>query len=161
MGNERDYDLALLCVNCHKWIEKQKKNATHPLSRYEQKDLLNQRKSGYIPITKKDIADKFCMDYEDRDYCRNGDLDLCKLDVIKEVFKEFCISNGYNHEARPPCEKIRTYFRNKRYEIILKFIDNGAPQYIVRQRTKFSDAMISKVYKDPAKAEKIINRMED
>ena len=52
---------------------------------------------------------------------------------------------------------VQAYFRNKRYGIILDYIEHGYPMSETVKRVRFSYNMIRKVYEDPIKAKLIMN----
>lgn len=138
---ERLPDLITLCANCHQRVEKMKR---HP------------GQDSYIEVNIL-IARQFCEDFAERDYSRMGDLDLCNRDVVLDWFLPYLKSHsGYLEWDYIRLSNIQEYFRNRRYEVILKYMENDAPPYIVKQQTKFNPAMIDKVYHKPEQAKRLL-----
>lgn len=138
--HEHPGDLITVCKNCHRRIEEKKSKPS----------------GDSFGIVNNEIARQFCKDYENRDYSHMGDLDLCKREVIYENFLPYLKAHGGGQEYINGHNIIQAYFRNRRYEIILRFFENGAPASIVKHQTKFSSSMIDKVYKDPEQAKRQI-----
>lgn len=131
--NEQMTDLITVCANCHQKIESQK---PYP-------------GSTSVGIVNKMIALQFCEEYKQRDYSALGDLDLCKLEVIKQHYFPYFKEHGGNLDMISGSAIIQHYFRNRRYEVILRYKENGAEPYIVLQQTKFSSQMVYKAYNKP------------
>ena len=85
---------------------------------------------------------------------------MTHLDVIKEEFRRFCLRNSYDPETPLRCTTIQDYFRNRRYEVILKYMENGAEPYIVIQQTRIRPSMIYKVFHNPKQARMMLEREE-
>lgn len=169
IGFERDYELMCLCSKCHEWIEARKQEAKQWGRTYDaqaQKIMLLQRAHSlsnneeYSFKPSKDIIKEFIKEYEPRDYSRNGLLNMTHLDVIKEEFRRFCLRNSYDPETPLRCTTIQDYFRNRRYEVILKYMENGAEPYIVIQQTRIRPSMIYKVFHNPKQARMMLEREE-
>ena len=58
-------------------------------------------------------------------------------------------------------ERVQCYFRNRRYRIILKMIDDGWTPRDICQKTKFSWAMVSKVFTKPETAKAILKNEKE
>lgn len=170
LGFERDYELMCLCTNCHEWIEERKKKNENgwemSLSPKEQRDLLKQHKheiennAKYVVKTRGEITSEFIADYYFQDYSQLGNLNLTKLDVIDSTFKKFCIDKGYDPETPCSTSVIQVYFSHRRYEVILRYIENGADKDIVISQTRISPTMIYKVFKDPNKYKNMLIKEE-
>lgn len=158
LGFERDYELVVLCKTCHRWIEEHKRyqvfNETLTRTPQEQMELL---KSHRVQLhntpdctvkTSDELMTEFGKTYYFRDYSQGGDLNLTKLDVLKEEFPKFCEQNHYIY-VKPSWTTLIDFFRNRRYEVILRFKDKGATMADVMHQTKFNDAMIRKVWNKP------------
>lgn len=97
---ERPYELVVLCKNCHKWIEEHKKyqrgGVTYTFKPQEQIELLKSHRAQLYSSTdckvkpKKELMTEFGKAYYFRDYSQGGDLNLTKLEVLKEEFPKFC-----------------------------------------------------------------------
>lgn len=142
--NENVTDLITVCRNCHIRIEGQK---NHPGSSSQ-------------GIVNKMIAEQFCKEYQERDYSAMGDLDLCRLEVIKHYYYPFYKNHGGNLDMISGTQVIQCYFRNRRYEVILRYKENGAEPYIVLQQTKFSQQMVYKAYNKPQVVKNILEQEE-
>lgn len=168
LGFEREYELMCLCRNCHKWIEDQKEEAVpNGLSNKVQQELLKQHKRNLENHTEykirpyRTVAQEFVNKYSFRDYStKSGDLNLTDLKVIQAEFIKFCTHNGYSPDTPCPCMEIQGYFRNRRYEVILNYMENGASAADVKRETKFSHQMIDKVFKKPEQAKNYLEREE-
>jgi len=98
------------------------------------------------------MLEEFLEEYKYRDYAyKNGDLNLTDLSVIRKTFAEFCKTHGYAPDTPAPWSEIRDHFKYERYEVILRYYDQGAPQSTVMHQTKFSYQMITKIYNNPEK----------
>ena len=102
------------------------------------------------------LAKQFCIDMADRDFSRMGDLNLCDHAIISEFFIPYLKDHGGYPDHAIGNSIIQAYFRNRRYEVILRYMANGAPPYIVKQQTRINPAMIDKVYNNPAQAKRLI-----
>ena len=158
IGFEHLYDLVVLCKTHHRDIENVKKRNITPVSANEQRRILNCmkeqiREGVFYPLrTTQELFDEFIEEYKHRDYsCKNGDLNLTKLEVIDSAFEEFLNKHKYDPHSPYFRNEIRNYFKYERYGVILRFYDAGAPKYIVTHQTKFSYQMIKKVYENPEK----------
>lgn len=143
--NEKYKDLITLCRGCHQKIEKRKRKSYYDSF------------STYAHM----VADRFCKEMEEKDKSAGGDLDFCKLDVIKKHFSPYAIEHGVDPDYLVGTNDIQAYFRNKRYKIILDFMEKGYPENIVYNRTLFSRAMIKKVYLSPETAKRLCEYKED
>ena len=133
-------DLLTVCRICHVKIEIQK-----PKPWYDSANAVNNV-----------LSWKFCQDYANDDLSGHGKLDFCQNETIKKYWYPYIKEHIGTTNATNGVANIQQHFRNKRYEIILKFIDGGFPQYLCYNRTLFSHGMISKVYKDPEMAKRLI-----
>lgn len=103
-------------------------------------------------MREKNLLNKFIEEYKYRDYAyKNGDLNLTDLSVIRKTFAEFCKAHGYAPDTPAPWREIRDHFKYERYEVILRYYDQGAPKSRVTHETKFSNQMITKIYNNPEK----------
>ena len=77
------------------------------------------------------------------------------IDVIKSIFgKTFSeYENWFGYISQ-----IQEYFRNRRYEIILKKMAEGYNQKQVQQMTGFSYNMVRKVFEKPETAKAILRK---
>ena len=158
IGYETLNDLVVLCETHHKVIESVKKRNGTTIPANEQRRILDcmkrQCQDGvFYPLrTRQELFDEFIEEYKYRDYAyKNGDLNLTDLSVICNTFTEFCKAHGYAPDTPAPWSEIRDHFKYERYEVILRYYDQGAPKSTVTQQTKFSYQMITKIYNNPEK----------
>lgn len=158
IGYETLNDLVVLCKTHHKNIESVKKRNGTTIPANEQRRILDcmkkQCKDGvFYPLrTRQELFDEFIEEYKHRDYSyKNGDLNLTKIEVIDSAFEEFLNKHKYDPRSPYSRSEIRDYFKYERYGVILHFYDQGAPMSLVTHQTRFTYAMISKVYADPEK----------
>lgn len=146
LGTEDPYrDLITLCDTCHELIEHQKKTF-----RKDKKDAWVEKSNFDKRLIYRTIKQMACYDLS---AVGIGTRDYCNIDVIKEdfgpLFAPYDLSYGY-------VSRVQDYFRNQRYRIILKMIDDGFTPREIHQRTNFSIAMVTKVCSKPEKARAIL-----
>lgn len=137
--HERMSDLITVCRNCHLKIEKRK-----PAPWYDSFHIVNDL-----------IAIQFCKENLANDLSGKGKYDFCKIQTIKECFLPYLKAHGGTLD-QPRTNTIQAFFRNRRYEIILDYLDKGYPEYICYNQTLFSRNMIHKVYTNPTTARKLL-----
>lgn len=150
LGTEDPYkDLITLCGPCHELIEHQKKTY-----RKDKKDAMLEQVRFEKRAIWRAIKRQSCYD---RSAIGMGTRDYCNVDVIKEDFGPLLDKDvqmiGY-------VERVRSYFRNRRYKIILKMLDDGFTPEDIWFKTGFSWKMVDKVTKDPEKARTIMKHLE-
>ena len=154
LGFEREYELVVLCKSCHDWIEKHKQASGRTLHPGEQLQILTAHReeleSGkrLTVKTRDELMTEFGKAYYRRDYSQLGDLNLTRLEVIKEEFPKFCEENHYAY-IKPRWSEIIEFFSCRRYEVILRFKDRGAPMSEVMKQTRIMPNMIRKVWNNP------------
>lgn len=127
--NEKMTDLITVCRNCHSQIENMK----------------NRPDSVSFHIVAKLLARQFAKENEQKDYSKGGNVDFCKVDVIKKYLFPYQIAHGLSADHVSGTNEVQAYFRNRRYEIILQYLADGADYSAIRYETKFSGSMIRKV----------------
>lgn len=140
--NENMTDLITVCRKCHEKIEEQKN--------YPQSDSFH--------IVNKLIAEQFIKEYKDRDFSAGGDLNLCELATIKKHFFPFLKEHGGDLDHIVGTSVIQCFFRNRRYEVILRYIEKGYPKEEAKKRLRFSGTMIDKVYINPDSAKRALKK---
>ena len=138
--NEQYTDLITVCKNCHIKIEEQK-----PASYYDS-----------FGIVAKLIAKQFCIDYDEQDISSGGKLDFCNLNTIKKFFYPYLKEHGMTPDHTTGSNIITCHFRNKRYRIILEYIEKNYPINVTFKYTGFSYNMLRKVYENPQRAKELI-----
>lgn len=174
VGFERDNELICLCSECHEWIEDKKEKYKQLnidyMSASIQRHLIEERKiylrdtqsmssnsDGKTAISIFTASKLFIEDMVEKKYdlSAHGKYNLTNMDVIRNVFSEWCDDRKIICD-KPAITEIQNYFRNRRYEIILQFIEGGYPQSICYNRTLFSRNMIAKVYSNPDSARMLL-----
>ena len=138
--NEKTTDLVTLCRFHHIEIEEQKDQPW-----YDSFHIFN-----------KMLIKQFIKEHEQLDYSAGGNRDYCKLDVIKRDLFPYMKEHGANLDRLHGSNDVQCYFRNKRYEIILGYIEHGYPIEVTKTRVRFSYNMIKKVYDNPDLARSIL-----
>lgn len=136
---EKMGDLITVCRTCHMKIESKKSR-----SWYDSFHIVNDL-----------IALQFCKENEQNDLSGGGNLNFCELSTIKKYFLPYLKAHG-GFLDQPRTNTIQAYFRNKRYEIILDYLNKGYPEYLCYNQTLFSKNMIHKVYSEPEVARRLL-----
>lgn len=143
--DEKTTDLVTLCRPCHIRIENMKRQPGS--DSFNQLNILLQY--------------QFCKEHKKDDLSGGGRLDFCKYDVIKKHLFPYLKEHTGNAEKVSGCLYVQEYFRNRRYEIILEYMEKGYPQNIVYNRTLFSRTMIAKVYEKPEQAKDFLQKEKE
>ena len=145
LGTEDPYtDLITLCRGCHEQVERNKqefrKNA-------QQKQDRQQREYERHHA----LLRQFCAEYAHRDLSNVGigNKDYCNRDIVKMELFPYLRRYG-SYEAGS--DTVINYFRDRRYEVILRMMREGYAPDQIRQKTRFSHQMVSKVTGSPDKA---------
>ena len=155
-------DLVTLCRSCHQRAEAAKETDFAEEMEFSLKKIQCRNNQAYI----YSMVDRFIEENKHNDLSNVGvgQRDYCKIkDVQEDLFRFFYEHNLYYHNERkmPGTMYVQGYFRNRRYEIILNYMDRHFPAYEVRKRTMFSMNMIKKVYENPEQARQIIIAEEE
>ena len=138
-------DLITLCDSCHEEVEHQKK-----AFRFDQQKAWMQKKAYDLRRIKRTIRKLSCNDLS---AIGIGTRDYCNIDIIRADFgpelDDCDLSLGY-------VSRVQDYFRNRRYQIILKFMEDGLTRQEVIARTKFSSNMVHKVFDRPENARTLL-----
>lgn len=152
LGTEDPYvHLITLCGPCHEAIENQKQ-----MYRKDKLDAIQEQRNYELRAIYRIIKRMSCYDLS---AIGIGTRDYCHIDTIKEDFgpqiKEANIQmTGY-------VERVTNFFRDRRYRIILKMMDDGLSPREICQRTKFSWHMVNKVCNHPDKAIAILKNEKE
>ena len=138
--NENTTDLITVCTKCHAKIESCKVKPWHDSFR----------------IVNKLLVAQFIKKYQKQDYSAGGEIDFCNLEMIKRYLFPYMKEHGANLNYLSGTNDVTDYFRNRRYEVILNYIEHGYPKEITKQRVRFSTSMIDKVYKKPEIAKQLL-----
>ena len=151
LGTEDPYtDLITLCGTCHELVEHQKKTY-----RKDKKDAILEQRNYELRLIYRTIKQLSCNDLS---AVGVGTKDYCNIDVIRSDFGPILDDQlTMMHYV----ERVQCYFRNRRYRIILKMIDDGWTPRDICQKTKFSWAMVSKVFTKPETAKAILKNEKE
>ena len=149
LGTENPYtDLITLCGPCHELVEHNKQ-----MYRKDKKDAYIEQRNYEIRLIYRTIKQMSCYDLS---AVGIGTKDYCNIDVIKADFGPILGGLSYGYVSR-----VQDYFRNQRYKIILKMMDDGWTPKDICYRTKFSWAMVSKVFNKPETARTILKNARE
>lgn len=151
LGTEDPYrDLVTLCDACHEIVEHQKKEY-----RKDKKDQWQEQRNYELRLIYRTIKQLACNDLS---AVGVGMKDYCNIDVIKADFGPILddcdISLGY-------VSRVQDYFRNQRYRIILKMMEDGYVPRQICEKTRFSWKMVSKVFTKPESAKAMIKNEKE
>ena len=151
LGTEDPYrDLITLCDTCHELVEHQKHTY-----RKDKKDAAMEQREYELREIYRTIKREACYDLS---ALGMGTLDFCNIDVIKSHFGP--LFEG-KIEMMGYVSRVQDYFRDQRYKIILKMMDDGWTPRDICYRTKFSWAMVSKVFNKPETARTILKNARE
>lgn len=156
LGTEDPYtDLITLCRPCHETVERNK-TAFREAKEKKQEQQRREYERHF------ELLRHFCQEraYRDLSNVGSGKKDYCNRDVVKVELMPFLRRNG-SYEGGT--DYVICYFRDRRYEIILKMMEEGLTPSEILQKTGFSYKMVTKVTGAPDKARAIlaINNKED
>lgn len=138
--DENTTDLITVCKKCHERIESLKAAPW-----YDSFGIVN-----------KLLVAQFIKEHQMQDYSAGGQIDFCNLEVTKKYLFPYMKEHGANLNYLSGAGSVQAYFRNRRYEVILDYIEHGYPKEITKQRVRFSTSMIDKVYKNPEIARRLL-----
>ena len=95
-----------------------------------------------------------------RDYANNGDLNLTNFDVIRETYETFFAKYNYAPNTYYSLLDTQVFFRNRRYEVILDYMNRNFPIEITLKMTKISPKMVRDIYNNKEKALKFLRQEE-
>lgn len=145
-------DLVTLCKQHHEHLESMRDSPLFEIAN----DRVRIRQEYNNRAYTKRLAHQFCIEHANEDRSRGGSKDYCKTDVVQaELFPYLA---RHHSPERHGTSIVTEYFRNRRYEIILDMMRRGYPQFEIYKRTLFNRNMISKVFKDPEQAERLLEK---
>ena len=151
LGTEDPYrDLITLCDYCHEIIEHQKKEFREDVHQARMKKAENDRKLLYKTIRQLACYDLSAVGIGTKDYCN---IDTIKAD-FGPIFDHCDLSLGY-------VSRVQNYFRNRRYQTILRMIEDGLTPKEIIERTRFSYNMVHKVFNKPETARAILKEEKE
>jgi len=152
LGTEDPYsDLITLCAGCHDLVENQKQ-----MYRKDKKDAIIEQRNYELRAIYRIIKRMSCYDLS---AIGIGTRDYCHIDTIKEDFGPQM--EEANVQTYGYVERVTNFFRDRRYRIILKMMDDGLSPRDICQRTKFSWHMVNKVFNEPEKARTILRNAKE
>lgn len=143
-------DLVTLCGSHHRGYHivdelTAKAQARTDFERYEQqKDIWRWLKEKGAQV-EKDIEEAYLK----RDYSADGDLDMCNYQVIDKAISSWCQSMGLKDDILPYIgrQRIHDFFMMRRYEFLLRCMDQKRSIEEISRRSKFTRLWIVKNYK--------------
>ena len=168
LGLEDPYtDLITLCESCHEEIEEEKRKHKQKVLAYWDK-----RKAEWDRETverkkraehHQELIRQFIKEHEKYDTSNVGfgKKNYCDLEVIKRDFYPWMKEHGaeeFDDGYINGCSKVQAYFRNRKYEVILYYMNLGLSAWDVHCGTLFTDQMINKVFRDPDKAKAALEK---
>ena len=183
LGTEDPYrDLITLCDVCHELVEHQKqefrnnKNTKREIQRKREEEERQKRLEEFDRMIAENRrrAEERKEEWERmrclvRQFCENvrlSDLsaaghngkDYCNKDVVKAELFPFLKENGAILDG---VTDVQNYFRNRRYEVILRMINEGYSRQDIQRMTGFSYNMVKKVFDKPYVAEAILKNEKE
>lgn len=103
--------------------------------------------------------------YLDKDYSKDGPLDMCNYEVIDRVVTKWCEEVGFTETQYIGRQHIHDFFMMRRYEFLLKCINQGFTATQIAEKSNFSISWVRRYYKkkfleDKLKEEKFIHGKE-
>jgi len=175
-------DLITLCDMCHELVEHQKqefrynkyaereaerKRAEEERERRleELKQMKEDNKRKYEEWKEemarhKRLVSQFCENVLMDDLSRAGKngKDYCNKDVVKADLFPFLRENNASLDG---VTDVQNFFRNRRYEVILRLINEGNSRQEIQRKTGFSYNMVKKVFDKPHVAEAILKNEKE
>lgn len=167
--HENVEDLITLCRTCHATYHAVEKRAEAIEAAYEysieeerkqRKDALEaeieERKKQYeaerlaAQKAQKEIVEIIKSKYLEKDYCKNGDMDLIDWSVFNTIVDTEEIEYQKTHGGERVYifkPEVRNWFLCRRYELLLRCLDKGFNYQYVRDHTKFDSTWLFKWYR--------------
>lgn len=155
LGNELPTELVTLCNKCHAAyhsIEKMRYELHAQLEeerQQEYQEIRDKREEEELQKieTQKIIEAEIKQEYECQDYAKNGNIDMCDWGVLKAVISAKC--NKYNFDGYIGSKQLQEWFLYRRYEFLLRCIEQGFSLEKVIYGTKFDKNWLVKWYEKP------------
>lgn len=156
--HEEFRDLITLCASCHsifhavdnrrKSVEEFyiKSKANETISYYD--NLIEQAqesKSQRDKIVQKAI-DEIKAEYLPKDYCKNGDLDMCSWNVLNPIIRKIAEKYEIN-EYDLPKNEIHAWFQYRRFEFFKRCLDKGITIEQIIKNSNFSYQYLVRNYR--------------
>lgn len=168
LGLEDPYrDLITLCESCHESIEEEKRRHKQEIIAYwdSKKEEWDREKVNRQKRYERheELIRQFIEEHKKYDTSNVGEgmRNYCDLNIIKRDFYPWMREHGaeeFDDGYISGCGKVQEYFRNRKYEVILKLMEKGYTAYQVHCATLFTDQMIYKIYRDPDKAREALEK---
>ena len=163
--NEQLADLITLCRTCHATYHAIQKRADYLEDKYYRMDCEMQKKSqedwemqraeqrkrieaenAEREKRKHDFLKLIIEKYSDKDYSKNGNIDMCDWNVIRSIIEtELKAQNAT--DLYIGSQEIRDYFLSQRYMLLLRCMGKGLSAETVAKKTKLSYNFICKWYR--------------
>lgn len=161
--NEQDKDLITLCHKCHSIYHAVQKRSDFVNEEYEEmdkrKNALEVQKQHedrireYENSKKLDewnayaVEERIKREYLDKDYCKNGDLDMCDWSVLNPIIERIANEANLTSLYLINKQRIQKYFLYRRCEFLLRCMDKGLSLEKLQNNTKFDSGWLFKWYR--------------
>lgn len=161
--NEQDKDLITLCHKCHSIYHAVQKRSDFVNEEYEEmderKNALEVQKQHedrireYENSKKLDernayaVEERIKREYLNKDYCKNGDLDMCDWSVLNPIIERIANEANLTSLYLINKQRIHKYFLYRRCEFLLRCMDKGLSLEKLQNNTKFDSGWLFKWYR--------------
>jgi hypothetical protein len=167
-------DLITLCRACHSIYHAVEKRRDAVEAAYQFEDELEKarqqkeydaRADAYkaeeerISHESELITQEIKEQYLQKDYCKNGDLDMIAWEVLNPIIEKKCKEHGIAYWRGNKME-LRSYFLYRRCELLLRCLNRGYSYEKVRNRTKFDPNWLWKWYRKDKREAKLNEEKE-
>lgn len=164
---ERDYELICLCRKCHEIyhsIDNYKKYADNKNSEEDEANnkeserLMKEREESWKQKRAEEAAEaqermrqakeieEYIKDtYCNEDYAKNGNLDMCSWNILNPIIEKECQLRGADSYDIRKMDLMK-WFLCRRYELLLRCIEQGYSLKQVKEGTKFDPNWLFKWY---------------
>lgn len=170
LGTEDPWkDLITLCDKCHRKIEDEKREERKKAEERERQMMeriaesrrrIEEEREEYRyaeKVTKEFIEQ---VKFADLSACFTHGVDYCNREVVKAELSAYFKKRDAKFISTM-ISKVQDYFRNRRYEVILKMIEDGVTRKDIQKITGFSYNMVKKVIEKPYVAKSILKNEKE
>lgn len=159
--NEPVRDLITLCTRCHSIYHSIARRAEAVDKYYSANDAYKTRQKIEEDMQKREkerthdeaVRDKVIQSIKDefleKDYCKNGDLDMCDWNVLNAAIRQKMDEFGMKSEYMINKSKLQKWFLYRRCELFKRCLDKGLPLKAMQEKTKFDPGYLYKWYRRP------------
>lgn len=149
--HEPTSDLITLCRNCHSIyhaIDKRREAVEAVYQQEEYRRNIENATNSYENIKKESdkIAQEIKDEYSLKDYCKNGNFDMCSWAVLNRVIDSKCKQHRIKYYSGNKNELL-AYFVYRRCEFLLRCMDANISLSKLASRTKFDRQWLVKWYR--------------